>query len=93
MLSTKLMSKKVQVFKVCLSDYLPNFTLDKITKDFKIVGKLRFESLDDVLNRFKSDDFISYDKKNDKVTFDIVSLKSREMEKRLNYISKSIWAA
>jgi len=90
-LQTRYTEKKLQVFKVVLSDYLPSFSLDRITEDFKVVGKLRYASLDSVLNMFKSDKFVTYDRLNDIVTFDFISLKSFEVEKRLHYISKAIW--
>ncbi len=57
--SEKFMSKKAQVFKVCLGQYLPNFKLSEITNDFKIVGKLRYETLDYVLGRYESDHYVS----------------------------------
>ncbi|MEA1915163.1 MAG: hypothetical protein U9N30_07585 [Campylobacterota bacterium] len=92
LVNEKFMSKKTQVFKVCLDQYLPNFKLNEVTNDFKIVGKLRYDTLDDVLGKYESDHFVSYDKSTDTVTFDFASLKSNEMENRLSYISKTIWS-
>ena len=92
LVSQRFMSKKVQVFKVCLNKYLPSFKLDKITDDFKIIGKLRYDNLDNVLTRYEDDHFLSHNKANDTVTFDFTSLKSNDMENRLNYISRTIWS-
>jgi len=89
--SERYTDKKIQVFKVCLNEYLPNFKLDKITDDNKIVGQLRYDNLGNVLNKYKSDHFLSYNKDDDTVTFDFITLKSNEMANRLNYISKTIW--